>query len=96
MNSKVIKLPDTCTVRMDGQLHESRDFVTVIGRESGDASIFYNTDALTLGMAVKMIAVEYVKCIGNCTPEDQQAIESILGEAFILERMREVSEGNRG
>ena len=96
MSNNVVNLPDSCTVRMDGNLHESRDFVAVLSRENGDASIFYNTDALTLGMAVKMIAVEYVRCISNCTPEEQQAIENILGDAFVLERMREVSEGNRG
>ena len=96
MSNNVVNLPDTCTVRMDGELHESRDFVTVIGRANGDASVFYNTDALTLGMAVKLIAVEYVRCLTNCTPDEQKAIESILGDAFAIERMREVSEENRG
>lgn len=82
-------LPDTCTVRMDGNLHESQDFVTILSKENGDASIFYNTDALTLGMAMKMVAKEFVICISQCTLAEQQEIQAILGDAFILERLRE-------
>ena len=82
-------LPDNCIIRMDGQLHESQDFVAVISRSNGDASIFYNTDALTLGMAMKMVAKEFVTCISQCTLAEQQEIQAILGDAFILERLRE-------
>ena len=82
-------LPDNCTIRMDGQLHESQDFVAVISRSNGDASIFYNTDALTLGMAMTMVAKEFVRCVSNCTLAEQQEIQAILGDAFILERLRE-------
>lgn len=82
-------LPDTCTVRMDGNLHESQDFVTILSKENGDASIFYNTDALTLGMAMKMVAKEFVICISQCTLAEQQEIQAILGDAFIIERLRE-------
>ncbi len=96
MPEKVVNLPDSCTIRMDGQLHESQDFVAVISRKNGDASIFYNTDALTLGMAVKLIAKEFVICVSNCTPQEQQEIEAILGDAFVLERLREADEKDRG
>ena len=82
-------LPDTCTVRMDGNLHESQDFVTILSKENGDASIFYNTDALTLGMAMKMVAKEFVTCVSQCTLAEQQEIQAILGDAFILERLCE-------
>jgi hypothetical protein len=82
-------LPDNCTVRMDGLLYESQDFVAILSKDNGDASIFYNTDALTLGMAMKMIAKEFVTCVSECTPSEQQEIQAILGDAFILERLRE-------
>lgn len=85
----VVNLPDTCTVRMDGQVHSSDDFVAILSKESGDASIFYNTDALTLGMAMKMIAKQFVECVNQCTPQEQKEIESILGDAFVAERLAE-------
>ena len=94
--SEVKTLPDNCTIRMDGQLHESQDFVAVISRSNGDASIFYNTDALTLGMAVKLIAKEFVMCVSQLQPSEQAEIEAILGDAFVLERLREADEENRG
>lgn len=94
--SNVINMPDTCTVRMDGELTESQDFVAILSRPNGDASVYYNTDALTLGMAMKMVAKEFVKCVSECTLQEQQEIESILGDAFVLERLRETDETDRG
>lgn len=94
-DKKVVTLPDSCTVRMDGQLTESQDFVAILARPNGDASIYYNTDALTLGMAMKMVAKEFVRCVSECTPKEQQEIESILGDSFVMERMREIDEKNR-
>ena len=85
----VVNLPDTCTVRMDGQVHSSDDFVAILSKENGDASIFYNTDALTLGMAMKMIAKQFVECVNECTPQEQQEIEAILGDAFIKEKVED-------
>lgn len=90
----ILEMPDNCTIRMDGELHDSQDFVAILGRENGDASIFYNTDALTLGMAMKMVAKEFVTCVSTCTPSEQLEIQSILGDAFILERLREGNETN--
>lgn len=94
-DNNVKTLPDSCAVRMDGELHESQDFVAVISRSNGDASIYYNTDALTLGMAVKLIAKEFVMCVSQLSPSEQQEIESILGDAFVLERLREANETDR-
>ena len=87
--SNIINMPDTCSVRMDGEIHESDDFVAVLSRKNGDASIYYNTDALTLGMAVKMVAKQFVERVSECTPSEQQEIQAILGDAFVLERLRE-------
>ena len=79
-------LPDNCTVRMDGELHESRDFVAILSRENGDSTIFYNTDAMTLGIAVKMIAKEFVTQLNECSPAEQMEIRDILGDGFVQER----------
>lgn len=93
--SNILNLPPVCSVRMDGEFTESDDFVAILSRENGDASIYYNTDALTLGMAMKMVAKEFVRCVSECTPTEQQEIEAILGDAFILERMSELNEEHR-
>jgi hypothetical protein len=92
MTNKVVTLPDTCIVRMDGDLCESDDFVAILSKEDGDIAIFYNTDALTLGLAFKLVAKEFVKCAEQCTPSEQQEIEAILGNVNILERLREADE----
>lgn len=75
-----------CTVQMDGDQHESDDFVAILARESGDASIFYNTDALTLGMAVKMVAKECARCLNDLSPEERKEVTDILGDAFIYDQ----------
>lgn len=92
MTNKVVTLPDACTVRMDGALYESDDFVAILSKKNGDTSIFYNTDALTLGMAFKLVAKEFVKCVEQCSPSEQQEIEAILCDVHILERLREADE----
>jgi len=88
MTNKVVNLPDACTVRMDGALYESDDFVAILSKKDGDTAIFYNTDALTLGIAFKLVAKEFVKCVEQCSPSEQQEIKAILG----LERLREADE----
>jgi len=95
MENRVVTLPDSCTVRMDGKLYESRDFVAVLSKEDGDASILYNTDAMTLGMAIKLVSREYIRCINECTPLEQSEIESILGEIFVSERIDAENEEDR-
>jgi len=84
----IISMPDSCTVLMDGKSDHSTDFVCVLAKENGDASIYYKTDALTLGMAIKLIAKEFIRCVDECSLEEQQEIQAILGDAFILERFR--------
>lgn len=79
-----------CTVIMDGNTTQSDDFVAILSKENGDAAIFYNTDALTLGMAVKMVARAFVECMHNCTEEERAEITDILGEAFVADKPVEV------
>ena len=86
---EIISMPDSCSVTMDGKSYISRDFVAILAKENGDTAIFYNTDALTLGLAMKLVAKEFVTCVSNCTPSEQQEIEAILGDAFVLERLNQ-------
>lgn len=78
---------DLCAVQMDGREHQSEDFVAILSKNNGDASLFYQTDALTLGMALKMVAKAFITEM-NELPEDQRdEIENILGDTFIKERL---------
>ena len=81
--------PISCTVVMDGETHTSDDFVCVLSRDNGDASIFYNTDALTLGMAMKMVAKSFVEAMGQLPEEERQQVSEILGEAFVVDKEQE-------
>lgn len=87
MEEKEIKGLDNCSVRLDDKVYNSTDFVAFLAQPSGDVSIFYNTDALTLGMALKMLARQFVECLEQCTEEERNQVEQILGDAFIAERL---------
>lgn len=75
-----------CNVTMDGRRVSSSDFVAVITKDTGDTAIMYNTDALTLGMAVKMVTMAFVRSMYECSPEERQQITEILGDAFVSEQ----------
>ena len=77
-------MPISCTVVMDNDAHVSDDFVCVMSRENGDASIFYNTDALTLGMSMKMIAKAFVDAMGALPEEERAMVSDILGDSFFI------------
>lgn len=79
----------TCTVEMDGKTTTSDDFVAILSKDNGDASIFYNTDALTLGMAMKMVARAFVECMDKCQEKEREEITEILGAAFVADKPAE-------
>lgn len=79
----------SCTVEMDGKTTTSDDFVAILSKENGDASIFYNTDALTLGMAMKMVARAFVECMDKCPEKERGEITEILGAAFVADKPAE-------
>lgn len=81
-----------CEVTMDGVTHVSDDFVVIMARENGDASLFYNTDALTLGMSMKMVAKAFVEAMHQLTEEEQASIQEVLGDAFICDKPEESTE----
>lgn len=80
---------DTCTVQMDKEVKQSNDFVAILSHENGDASLYYCTDALTLGMAMKMVAKAFITEMNTLGEEERAQIEDILGDAFIKEKVEE-------
>ena len=51
-----------------------------------DAYIMYNTDALSIGMAVKMLAKVYVDALSKCSDDERREIEAALGEALAFDK----------
>lgn len=78
---------DICTVQMDEEVKQSEDFVAILSHENGDASLYYCTDALTLGMAMKMVAKAFITEMNELSEEERSQIEEILGDAFIKEKV---------
>lgn len=58
-----------CTVYMDGEAFQSDEFVTVLVDKDKGAHLFFNTDVLTLGQAIQMLARRYEQLMSEC-PED--------------------------
>lgn len=85
---------DTCKVKLDGVEFESNDFVAILAKDNGDASLFYCTDALTLGMAMKLVARSFIIEMEKLSDDERQSIAYILGdnaiEDFITEELVEL------
>lgn len=75
---EVMQKKPTCTVTMDGEAITSSDFVAVVTHPDGDTEMLYNTDAVTLGLAIKMLSARYTELL-NSYPEDvQNEIREVL------------------
>lgn len=82
--NNVACLPDTCTIRLGEDLKKSEDFVAVLSSKDGPMVVYYSTDALTLGLAIKLISAAFVGCMNECTQEERDSITGILGDAFVV------------
>lgn len=78
-----------CTAQLDGITHESEEFVAVLAKEDGDASIVYNADVLTLAIASRLISNALVDSINQLTAEEKDdfgpTILAILGDSSSTE-----------
>ena len=72
----------SCTVVMDGETTRSDDFVAIMAKENGDTGIFYNTDVLTLGIAIRMVTSAFVNAMNQLPEEERKDIQEILGGAL--------------
>lgn len=76
MNSEV-----SCTVVMDGETTKSTDFIAIVNSEDGSTDMFYNTDPVTLGQAIKMLNVRFVELINEYPEETRKEILEVLEHA---------------
>lgn len=84
-----IVMDPRCEVTMDGVGHVSDDFICILNKENGDASIFFNTDALSMGMAMKMVSKSFVEMMYQLSEEERREISEVLGDAFVFDKPQE-------
>lgn len=80
-------MPTRCEVTMDGKGFVSDDFIAILCKEDGGAAFYYNTDALTLGMAVKMVSKAFVDTMHTLSEEEQCEVTAILGQDYAVEEV---------
>lgn len=68
----------TVMVKFGDEVASSTDFVTVLHNEDGEPVLFYNGDALTLGLALAMIEPEFNKMMYDADPEAREAIAAVI------------------
>lgn len=85
--SYAISEKPVCSIMFEEKVQVSDDFIAILSDESGNASIFYHTDAMTMGMAIKLVAHEYIRLLKELPDSDQAAIVGILGAEFSAEAL---------
>lgn len=71
-----------CHVKVDGSDIASGDFVAVLSKDNGDAALLYNTDCVTLGLAIKLIASAFIENFAKLSDEERDLTKEALGSAF--------------
>jgi hypothetical protein len=67
-----------CMVSMDGKPVASDDFVAVLTKSNGDATLLFQTDALTLGLALQLITKAFTEALAKCSVDERKEINDIL------------------
>lgn len=67
-----------CAVTIDGKFMSSDDFVAILTKSNGGTTLLFQTDALTLGIAEKLVKEAFDKSIAACPKEEQENIRNIL------------------
>lgn len=75
---------DSCTLFVDGQVISTTDFAIVIAEENGNTILHYNTDVVTLGLGVKMMAKAFQEHIDDCDTELRNEVYAILANKYLI------------
>lgn len=81
----VMEFEPTCTVMMDDTFECTDDFVAVLKMDGERTALRYNTDTLSLGFAVKLLAKEYFEQLQALDEQDRAEVENIIGEMTLKE-----------
>lgn len=74
-----------CTVTDGNKVDTSSDFIAILHKSNGDATVTYNTDAVSLGMAVRTLAMYFVEATKNCTDEERAQLNELFEGATPFE-----------
>ena len=69
---------DTCTITTKEGAITSTDFIAFVCTEDGDIKMEFNTDALTLGIGMRMISRAFVDTMSKLTEEEREEVTNIL------------------
>ena len=78
-----------CNVLMDDTYETTDDFVAVLKMDGERTALRYNTDTLSLGFAVKLLAREYFDQLSALNDKDREDVERIIGEVTLKETTNE-------
>jgi len=81
----------TCTVRMDGEEVTTDDFIAIVVNDEADAVLIFNTDALTLGMALRLLTKSFAEMMAECTEEERNEIKAVLNNEHFIKQTDEES-----
>lgn len=69
---------DVCTVKEQKVVYASDEYVTILGRKDGSATLHYHADAMTLGIAYKLISTAFKQSLEELPLKDSMEILDIL------------------
>lgn len=76
------ELPDMCMVHLNDRVFDSKEFIAFIARNTGKVSMYYSTDVLTMGIALKMLASLFIAEMCKTPVQDRREVLDILGPSF--------------
>jgi len=68
----------TCTVCMDGECVTTNDFVAIVVKDNWDTMLVFNTDALTLGMGLRLLTKTFAEAMAASSEEEREEVRRIL------------------
>jgi len=74
-----------CKVEMNNEIAESDEFIAFIIKPDGDIGMFYQTDALSMGMAMQLCQRTFAEMLATLSEIDVEEIHNILGGPSKLE-----------
>lgn len=74
----VMKAESMCTVAMNGEIIGSSDFIAVINTPDGGTHLLYDTDPITLGQAIQMLANRFEEVMDSYPEETRREIREVL------------------
>lgn len=70
---------DICTVTLNGETRVSTEYIAILTKPDGDAAFYYNADALTMGMAMRLCAKAFADMLNKLDELERNEINEILG-----------------